>query len=205
MQGSHYSRNESMASVAFHGHVLDSNAARIPFSTASIAGCGGGIRKAQNAGLRVQFSTSRKRFANSSLSIALLDGGMASHRNCLQFFHNIARYVLAEGNGFIATARLGQKPLAASVFFYSGSEAIYKFGASDYAFQKCDPITWSVMWEAIKRCAANGFARLNLGRTSLANEGLRQFKRGFGAREEKNRISKIRLRETVVREQHRSR
>ena len=41
------------------------------------------------------------------------------------------------------------------------------------------------MWEAIKRYAENGFSRLHLGRTSLANEGLRRFKLGLGAREEK--------------------
>jgi hypothetical protein len=41
------------------------------------------------------------------------------------------------------------------------------------------------MWAAIKRLASDGFINLHLGRTSLANEGLRRFKLGFGAREEK--------------------
>ena len=42
-----------------------------------------------------------------------------------------------------------------------------------------------MMWNAIKRYAEHGFARLHLGRTSLANEGLRRFKLGLGAREER--------------------
>jgi hypothetical protein len=50
------------------------------------------------------------------------------------------------------------------------------------------------MWEAIKRCAGLGCASLHLGRTSLANPGLRQFKLGFGAREETIEYCKYDLR-----------
>lgn len=39
------------------------------------------------------------------------------------------------------------------------------------------------MWEGIKESMRRRAARLHLGRTSLANEGLRRFKAGFGARE----------------------
>ena len=41
-----------------------------------------------------------------------------------------------------------------------------------------------VLWEAIKLCERNGLERVHLGRTSLANHGLRRFKLGFGSREE---------------------
>jgi hypothetical protein len=41
------------------------------------------------------------------------------------------------------------------------------------------------LWECIKRFADKGFDTLDLGRTSLANEGLGRFKLGFGAREER--------------------
>ena len=73
---------------------------------------------------------------------------------------------------------------AAGVFFHHGRQAFYKFGASDYAFQRFRPNN-TLLWEAIKRCVDNGFETLHLGRTSLANEGLRRFKLGFGAREER--------------------
>jgi hypothetical protein len=74
-------------------------------------------------------------------------------------------------------------PVAAAVFFHFGRQALFKFGASDYAFQQLRPNNL-VMWEAMKRYAAEGFGSLHLGRTSLANEGLRRFKLGFGAAEE---------------------
>jgi lipid II:glycine glycyltransferase (peptidoglycan interpeptide bridge formation enzyme) len=69
------------------------------------------------------------------------------------------------------------------VFFHHRREAVFKFGASDYSFQRLRPNNL-VIWEAIGHYASNGFTILHLGRTSLANTGLRRFKRGFGGDEE---------------------
>jgi hypothetical protein len=46
------------------------------------------------------------------------------------------------------------------------------------------------MWEGLRQCAARGCERLHFGRTSLANEGLRRFKLGFGAREQEIKYCK---------------
>ena len=56
--------------------------------------------------------------------------------------------------------------------------------ASDFHFQHLRANNL-VMWEAIKHLAVAGCESLHLGRTSLSNEGLRRFKLGFGAREER--------------------
>ena len=40
-----------------------------------------------------------------------------------------------------------------------------------------------VMWEAIAWHAQKGYAKLDFGRTSRGNEGLRRFKRGWGTTE----------------------
>jgi len=40
-----------------------------------------------------------------------------------------------------------------------------------------------VMWEAIKWCRGRGFESFSFGRTEPENEGLLQFKRGWGAEE----------------------
>ena len=122
----------------------------------------------------------------------------------IRFFENVARYVLAQGHGFVATVRCEGKPVAAGVFFHHGRKAFYKFGASDYAFQQLRPNN-ILLWEAIKRCADNRFDSLHFGRTSLTNEGLRRFKLGFGAREE--RIENYNydfVRQTFVRQVDRS-
>jgi len=101
-----------------------------------------------------------------------------------RFFENIGRHILGPGHGIVSMACLGEKPVAASVFFQFGRNAIYKFGASDYSFQQLRPNNL-VMWHTMKYYAERGVTQLHLGRTSLGNEGLRRFKLGFGAREEK--------------------
>jgi hypothetical protein len=42
----------------------------------------------------------------------------------------------------------------------------------------------------MRRCAEEGLSTLNLGRTSLSNEGLRRFKLGLGAVEKKLQYAK---------------
>lgn len=96
---------------------------------------------------------------------------------------NIQRHVLSENLGTIAIASHGGKNLAASVYFFLGGRAIYKYGASDYSQQHLRG-TNLVMWEAMKWLATRGMKSLHLGKTSLANEGLRRFKLHLGAREE---------------------
>ena len=72
--------------------------------------------------------------------------------------------------------------MAGAVFFHSGRTCLYKFGASDETFQHLRANNL-VMWEAIKWHARRGLGRLDFGRTSLGNGGLRRFKLGWGARE----------------------
>jgi len=99
-----------------------------------------------------------------------------------RFFELIAKHVFPAGRGIVAIARLDDRPVAACVFCYQGSEAIYKFGASDFRFQQFRANNLA-MWAAMKRFATLGVKRLHFGRTSLGNEGLRRFKLGFGAHE----------------------
>jgi hypothetical protein len=47
-----------------------------------------------------------------------------------------------------------------------------------------------MMWAAMRQCATMGASTLHLGRTSLANEGLRRFKLSLGASEETVRYCK---------------
>ena len=91
----------------------------------------------------------------------------------------------------IATHR--ERPLAASVYFQLGDRAIYKYGASDEKLQHLRGANL-VMWEAIKQLARNGARTLHLGRTSIGHEGLRRFKLGWGAAEQKIEYVKYDLR-----------
>jgi len=183
-RGSDYGWLSARPSLAFYGHVIDLISNEKTLFSRLDSAIRRGIRKAQNTHLEVEFCSSLE-------SVRTFYGLHCRTRQRhglppqpFRFFENIARHVLAKGHGFAAIARLNQRPVAAAVFFHQGRQAIYKFGASDYAFQHLRPNNL-LMWEAIKRYAANGCQQLHLGRTSLANEGLRRFKLGFGAREEK--------------------
>jgi lipid II:glycine glycyltransferase (peptidoglycan interpeptide bridge formation enzyme) len=97
--------------------------------------------------------------------------------------------MLGPGKGFVAISKIGGQPASAAVFFYHGKEALYKFGASNFAMQQHRPNNL-MMWEAMRRCAEEGFSSLNLGRSSLSNDGLRRFKLGLGAMEQKLQYAK---------------
>ncbi len=100
------------------------------------------------------------------------------------FFENIQRHVIAQNQGWIVVARKGLQPVASAIFFSFGKSAIYKYGASDEAFQHLRANNL-VIWEAIRRYANEGFTTLDFGRTALHSDGLRRFKLGWGTKESK--------------------
>jgi CelD/BcsL family acetyltransferase involved in cellulose biosynthesis len=170
-------------SVAFFGHVLPLAGGEAGLFKGLDGAVRRGIRKAEQSGVQVEF-------ANTLEAIRIFYALHCRTRRRhglppqpIEFFENIARHALESGRGFVAIARREKQPLAAAVFFHEGHRALYKFGASDQQFQHLRPNNL-LMWEAIKHCAAGGFAELHFGRTSLYNDGLRHFKLGFGASEE---------------------
>ncbi len=84
--------------------------------------------------------------------------------------------------GFIVLASFHGATIAANVYFCIGDQVIYKYGASDRAYQHLR-VNNLVMWEAIKWACDKGYKVLSFGRTEPENEGLRQFKTGWSARE----------------------
>jgi len=98
------------------------------------------------------------------------------------FFAAIQRHLIQLNGGFVALSHWREQPVAGAVFLSHGRHAVYKYGASDLAFQNLRANNL-VMWEAIRWLVRNGFETLNFGRTSARNEGLRRFKLGRGASE----------------------
>jgi hypothetical protein len=98
------------------------------------------------------------------------------------FFSQIQQSVLAANLGWVVLARHHNRAVAGGVYFHFARGAIYKFGASDLAFQHLRANNL-VMWHAIQRYGAEKFVTLDFGRTSLTNAGLRRFKLGWGTLE----------------------
>lgn len=179
----------AMPSLEFYGHAIDLGVG-VGGLFANLDGASRrAVRKAEAGGVKMEFSTDEEAIRTF---YGLHCGTRRRHGlppPPFRFFENIQRHILGLGLGFVAIARIGNKPAAAGVFFYHGGEAIYKFGASDFGFQQYRPNNL-MMWGAMRRCAEDGLSTLNLGRTSLSNDGLRRFKLGLGAAETKMRYAK---------------
>jgi len=100
----------------------------------------------------------------------------------IRFFHLIHKYLIEPGSGFISLARFQSKWIAGAVFLRFGPQAVYKFGASDPTYQHVRANNL-VMWQAICRLRNDDVSRLSLGRSEITDEGLLQFKRGWGGEE----------------------
>ena len=98
------------------------------------------------------------------------------------FFKNIYKYVIAAQKGKVVLACHEGQIIAGCVYFHCNNKVLYKFGASNRAFQHLRPNDL-VMWEAIQWYAAHGYQSFCFGRTALDNAGLRRFKSDWSAEE----------------------
>ena len=98
------------------------------------------------------------------------------------FFQGVQDQIISKNMGFIVLASFRGAAIAANVYFCFGDQVIYKYGASDRTYQHLRANNL-VMWEAIKWACDKGYKTLCFGRTEPENQGLRQFKTGWGARE----------------------
>jgi hypothetical protein len=100
----------------------------------------------------------------------------------VEFFDKIHEHVIGRGLGVVALASYNGVHVAGDVFLGLHGKALYKFGASDYAYQHLRPSDL-VMWEGIEWHAERGYHNLCFGRTEMDNEGLRRFKNQWGTDE----------------------
>jgi hypothetical protein len=140
------------------------------------------INKAEKEGITVTIDTSPdalKAFRRLN-ALTRRDHGLPPQPR--HFFQCVSDHILSQGIGFIVLASFRGTAIAANVYFTFGDQVIYKYGASDRAYQHLRANNL-VMWEAIKWACDHGYSALSFGRTEPENEGLRQFKSGWGAQE----------------------
>lgn len=99
------------------------------------------------------------------------------------FFKKIYDHVISKNLGMVVLTSFGQENVAGAIYFHFGEKAVYKYGASNKKFQHLRANNL-VMWEAIKWYCQNGYKSLCLGRTEPENQGLIQFKSGWGTTEQ---------------------
>ena len=140
------------------------------------------IRKAEKVGVSVEITNSLDavdEFYRLN-SLSRRDHGIPPQP--YYFFKNIYEEIISKRMGFVSLATYNNVAIAGNVYFQFRETVIYKYGASDKNYQHLRANNL-IMWEAIKWCCENGYKNLCFGRTETDNDGLRQFKSGWGTKE----------------------
>lgn len=169
-------------SHSFYGHSLDVPRDENLFFGELKSPVRRAIRKAEKSGVRVEISREFGAVRNFYRLHCKTRKKHGAPPQPWSFFKNIHTHVLDKGAGVVILARWKKTPVAGAVFFKDGGSVLYKFGASDDALQHLRGNNL-VFWEAIRWFSRRGAKKIDLGRTSLANEGLRRFKLGWKAEE----------------------
>jgi lipid II:glycine glycyltransferase (peptidoglycan interpeptide bridge formation enzyme) len=140
------------------------------------------IKKAQRESIDVRFETDMVAVRNFYRLNCLTRREHGLPPQPWTFFMNLYDLIISKGFGVVVLGFFQDRPVAANVYLYSNGGAIYKYGASDRKYQSLRASNL-LMWEAIRRFAGEGCKQLCFGRTEPENDGLRQFKTGWGARE----------------------
>ncbi len=159
------------------------------------------IRRSEKSGVQSAFSTSADAMEEYYRLHCLTRKTHGLPPQPVRFFRNIQSHLIAKGHGIIVQAIHQGRVIASSIFLLMGSEAIYKFGASDPSFQNLRGNNL-VMWNGIQWCLQKGASFLNFGRTSLSNEGLRRFKLSWGAEEKQLHYYKYDLQKNIFMKDH---
>jgi CelD/BcsL family acetyltransferase involved in cellulose biosynthesis len=181
LRGGPLRRQSATPAVAFYGHSLNLGDAQELFATLAPS-VRRAIRKAERSGIEATITGSREAMIEFYGLHTQTRRRHGLPPQPISFFLNIHEQIVGNGLGFISMVRSGGVPIAAAIFFHQGRTGLYKFGASDAAHQELRPNNLA-MWRGMTHLAERGAATLHMGRTSLHNEGLRQFKLGWGTAE----------------------
>ncbi len=182
MRGGNMLATGLRSSVDFYNHVVCLGTNRDQLFSNIESGHRRAIRKAQISGLTVEWSNSETAVREFYGLLAMTRQRHGVPPQPWKFFVALHRQLLSHGRGSVVLVALRGKPVSGAIFLHSEQDVIYKFGASNHSFQHLRANNLA-MWSALERFGAKGFKTLDLGRTSLRNEGLRRFKLGWGANE----------------------
>jgi CelD/BcsL family acetyltransferase involved in cellulose biosynthesis len=140
-----------------------------------------GVRKAEREGLVVERRTDTAalaEFYDLHVATRRRQGVPTQPKSFILGFEQL----FARDLGFVLVVRDGEHAIAAAVFLAFNGTLIYKYGASDPAALGKRPNNLLFL-EAIRWGCAAGMHTLDLGRTDIGHESLREFKSSWGAHE----------------------
>lgn len=169
-------------SSQFYGHTLDVSGNEKSIASGFRDSTRRNIRKAEKEGVVVTLAQSLdsvKQFYDLNC-VTRREHGLPCQPYI--FFEKIYSHIISKNLGIVVIATKDGRNVAGAVFFHFGNRVIYKYGASNRKYQHLRANNL-IMWKAIQWYCGHGYHRFDFGRTEQGNDGLLQFKRGWGARE----------------------
>jgi CelD/BcsL family acetyltransferase involved in cellulose biosynthesis len=143
-----------------------------------------GVQKARRNGMTTRMASSKSELREwYLLHLRLRKSKHGMLAQPYAFFENIWDAFIEKDQGFLMLALEGEKIVAGTLYILWKDTCYYKFNASDPAHLNSRPNNL-LMWNGMEEAAKRGSKFLDLGRSSAHQEGLLNFKRGFGAEEE---------------------
>jgi len=142
------------------------------------------VEKASHAGVSVTFADSRdamRRYHQLHLLTRTRNHGMPAQP--LRYFDALWGAFAGDGTLQVLFAEHEGAVIAGMVVLAHGGVARYAYGASDERYLHLAPNNL-LMWTAIRWASEHGYKTFDFGRTARDNQGLMQFKRGWGATEQ---------------------
>lgn len=173
--------SDATPSTSFYTHELELKSGETTLAKGLDSSVRRAVRKAEQAGVTIEFSDQPAAIASFYQLLTLTRRRHGLPPQPYHFFSGLLP-LLAAGRGTVVLARLRGEAIAGAVYLFSGKTVHYKYGASDERHQQVRGNNL-VMWRALSTFAQKGFTRLEFGRTSLENDGLRAFKLSWGSRE----------------------
>ncbi len=170
-------------SLTYLGHVLDLSQSEEQVFSSFRESTKRNAKKAMREGVEVKIERSLESLSEFYRLNCMTRKEHGLPTQPFYFFKKIYDHVISKKLGMVVLASLGQENVAGAIYFHFGEKAVYKYGASDKKFQHLRANNL-VMWEAIKWYAQNGYKSLCFGRTEPENQGLIQFKSGWGTTEQ---------------------
>jgi CelD/BcsL family acetyltransferase involved in cellulose biosynthesis len=141
------------------------------------------IRRSEQSDLRIRFGSSTRDMAVFYQLHLMTRKRLGVPAQPWRFFELLAHVLRREQLGFVLLAYLDQSPVAAAVFLAWRDVLVYKYGASDPQFWEHRPNNL-LFSQAIRWGCEQGYTTFDWGRSDLDQQGLREFKSGWGANEE---------------------
>jgi hypothetical protein len=167
-------------SSVYYGHMLDLTEGEGAVLSHLRDSTRRNIRKADMRGVRVALNPSAESMAEFYRLNCRTRKMHGLPPQPYRFFKCLYDFVISKGHGLMACAIFEEKMIAGAIYLHWGNRAIYKYGASDRRYQSLRANNL-IMWEAVRWYIQNDFTSLCLGRTEPENNGLLQFKSGWGA------------------------